>query len=187
MPMETSSCGFCRRSSMAVQRLRSRGGGASKRSSRSTISSTPSLAKVSGTSYTDFTSRAVTTASTSTSQKSAIFSFISWAMKRSERQIRMSGWIPMARSSLTLCWVGLVFSSCAAAIQGTRVTWTKMQLPRPCSWRIWRMASRNGSDSISPTVPPISAMTTSTSCATFFMAALISLVTCGITWTVLPR
>ena len=31
----------------------------------------------------------------------------------------------MARSSLTLCWVGLVFSSCAAAIQGTRVTCTK--------------------------------------------------------------
>ena len=69
----------------------------------------------------------------------------------------------MARSSLTLCCVGLVFSSCAAAIQGTSVTWTKMQLSRPSSWRIWRMASRNGSDSISPTVPPISTITTSTS------------------------
>ena len=69
----------------------------------------------------------------------------------------------MARSSFTLCCVGLVFSSCAAAIQGTRVTCTKTQLSRPCSWRIWRMASRNGSDSISPTVPPISTITTSTS------------------------
>ena len=38
----------------------------------------------------------------------------------------------MARSSFTLCCVGLVFSSCAAAIHGTSVTWTKMQLSRPC-------------------------------------------------------
>ena len=72
----------------------------------------------------------------------------------------------MARSSFTLCWVGLVFSSWAAAIQGTSVTCTKMTFSRPFSWRIWRMASRNGSDSISPTVPPISTITTSTSAAT---------------------
>ncbi len=37
-----------------------------------------------------------------------------------------------------------------------------------------------GSDSMSPTVPPISTIATSTSCATFFIAALISLVTWGI-------
>ena len=174
------------RSSMAVHLLSSRGR-ASMRSSRSTISSTPSAAKVTGTWYTDLTSRAVMTAFTSTSQNSAIFSFISCGMKRSERHSRMSGWIPMARSSFTLCWVGLVFSSWAAAINGTSVTCTNRVLSRPCSWRIWRMASRNGSDSMSPTVPPISTITTSTSCATFFMAALISLVTCGITCTVLPR
>ena len=36
--------------------------------------------------------------------------------------------MPIARSSLTLCCVGLVFSSCAAAIHGTSVTCTKMQL-----------------------------------------------------------
>ena len=64
------------------------------------------------------------TARTSTSQKSAIFSFISCGMKRSQRHSRMSGWIPRARSSFTLCCVGLVFSSCAAAIHGTSVTWT---------------------------------------------------------------
>ena len=30
---------------------------------------------------------------------------------RSERHSRMSGWMPMERSSLTECWVGLVLSS----------------------------------------------------------------------------
>ena len=29
----------------------------------------------------------------------------------SVRQIRISGWMPMLRSSFTLCWVGFVFSS----------------------------------------------------------------------------
>ena len=58
---------------------------------------------------------------------------------------------------------------------------------RPSSWRIWRMASRKGSDSISPTVPPISTMATSTSAEIFFIADLISLVTWGMTCTVLPR
>ena len=57
---------------------------------------------------------------------------------------------------MTECWVGLVLSSPAAAMYGTRVTWTKSVFSRPSSWRIWRMASRKGSDSISPTVPPIS-------------------------------
>ena len=112
------------------------------------------------------------TASASTSQKSAILSFMSCGRKRSARQSRISGWIPMARSSLTLCCVGLVFSSCAALIQGTSVTCTKMQFSRPTSWRTWRMASRNGSDSISPTVPPISQITTSTSPDSFFDGGL---------------
>ena len=38
------------------------------------------------------------------------------------RQRRMSGWIPIESSSFTECCVGLVLSSWAAAIQGTRVT-----------------------------------------------------------------
>ena len=40
---------------------------------------------------------------------------------------------------------------------------------------------------MSPTVPPTSTITTSTSFATFWMAALISLVTWGMTCTVFPR
>ncbi len=51
------------------------------------------------------------------------------------------------------------------------------------------MDSRNGSDSMSPTVPPISVMTTSTSEVSpmSLMRCLISSVMCGTTCTVPPR
>ena len=127
------------------------------------------------------------TAGSSTLQKSAIFFFISSGIARSARQRRMSGRMPMERSSLTECCVGFVFSSSEAAIQGTSVTWTLIAFPRPTSLRNWRIASRNGRDSMSPTVPPISTMTTSLSAETRRMQSLISSVTWGITWTVLPR
>ena len=42
---------------------------------------------------------------------------------RSERHSRMSGWMPIERSSLTECWVGLVFSSPALGMNGTSVRW----------------------------------------------------------------
>ena len=101
----------------------------------------------------------------------------------------MSGWMPMRRSSWTECWVGLVFSSPACPRNGTSVRCTNMQLSRPWSTWNWRSASRNGSDSMSPTVPPISVITMSTSCAsaTSRMRFLISSVMWGITWTVPPR
>ena len=62
------------------------------------------------------------TASSSTLQKSAIFAFSSLDRNRSVRQSRMSGWIPILKSSFTECCVGLVFSSRAAAMYGTSVT-----------------------------------------------------------------
>ena len=40
---------------------------------------------------------------------------------RSQRHSRMSGWMPMARSSRTECWVGFVLSSPAVPMYGTRV------------------------------------------------------------------
>ena len=46
------------------------------------------------------------------------------------------------------------------------------QLLRPSSTPSWRMASRNGSDSMSPTVPPISTMQTSASLGAELDAAL---------------
>jgi len=39
--------------------------------------------------------------------------------------------MPIESISFTECCVGLVFSSCAAAIQGTSVTWTKTVFSRP--------------------------------------------------------
>jgi hypothetical protein len=64
-----------------------------------------------------------------------------------------------------------------------------MQWRRPTSTGNWRIASRKGSDSMSPTVPPISQMTTSQSCvsASSLTRCLISSVMCGTTWTVPPR
>ena len=62
-----------------------------------------------------------------------------------------------------------------------------MHWPRGLSWPNWRIASKNGSPSMSPTVPPISQSMKSTSSSPIFRKSLISLVTCGITWMVLPR
>ena len=101
-----------------------------------------------------------------------------------------SGWMPMERSAATECCVGLVFSSCDGPMYGTRETCRKKTLPRPMSWRTWRADSRNGWDSMSPTVPPISVMMTSGAflpSAGSRMRRLISSVMCGMTWTVSPR
>jgi hypothetical protein len=56
------------------------------------------------------------TARLSTSQNRAILSFRSGLTDQSERQTITSGWMPMLRRSLTLCWVGLVFSSLVASM-----------------------------------------------------------------------
>jgi hypothetical protein len=100
--------------------------------------------------------------------------------------------MPISRSFCTECCVGLVLSSPADAMNGTSVRCTKHELPRPLRRLIWRTASRNGSDSMSPTVPPISTMATSAASdvptpAPRSMNAWISLVMCGITCTVRPR
>ncbi|SHX78619.1 Uncharacterised protein [Mycobacteroides abscessus subsp. abscessus] len=112
---------------------------------------------------------------------------------RSQRRISASGVIPMLRSAATECCVGLVLSSPDGFRYGTSETCRKKTLSRPTSWRICRAASRNGCDSMSPTVPPISVMTMSGRCpfslgsAIARMRLLISSVICGITCTVSPR
>ena len=95
--------------------------------------------------------------------------------------------MPISRISFTECCVGLVFSSPAVAMYGTSVTCTLIAFCGPTSTLSWRMASRNGSDSMSPTVPPISTIATSTPSAASRTRALISSVMCGITCTVAPR
>ena len=57
------------------------------------------------------TSHAETIASTGRLANSAIFLRISADSEPSERHMSMSGAMPMRRSSLTECCVGLVFSS----------------------------------------------------------------------------
>ncbi len=87
--------------------------------------------------------------------------------------------MPISRNLATLCCVGLVLSSPAAFKNGMSVTWMNTTLPGPASSANWRIASRNGSPSMSPVVPPISVINTSTSLPASRMRALISLVTCG--------
>ena len=138
----------------------------------------------------DGASTAATTASSSTSHIEAILRLTPSGMSRSARQTMASGWMPMLRSAATECCVGLVFSSPDGARYGTSETCTKNTLSRPTSCRTWRAASRNGSDSMSPTVPPTSVMMTSRSgwlAACARIRALISFVTCGMTCTVSPR
>ena len=55
---------------------------------------------------------------------------------RSLRHSRMSGWMPIERNSLTDCWVGLVFSSPAAARYGTSVRCMNSAPSGPRSLRI---------------------------------------------------
>jgi hypothetical protein len=96
--------------------------------------------------------------------------------------------MPISRSFCTECWVGLVLSSPAAGIQGTSVRCRKQACPGPIFRLICRTASRKGSDSMSPTVPPISTMATSYGpSAPRLTKSWISLVTCGMICTVLPR
>ena len=56
------------------------------------------------------------TASARTLQNKAILARSVSGKGRSQRQTMISGWMPSEVSSRTLCWVGLVFSSPAAAI-----------------------------------------------------------------------
>ena len=52
--------------------------------------------------------------------------------------------MPIERSSLTECWVGLVLSSPALGMNGTSVRWMKADEPRGSSLPSWRIASKNG-------------------------------------------
>ncbi len=65
------------------------------------------------------TSHMLITAALATLVNRLILSRSSSGIGRSARQISASGWMPISRSFCTVCWVGLVLSSPAAAIQGT--------------------------------------------------------------------
>ena len=69
-------------------------------------------------------SAAFTTARSSTSQRLEILLFSADESGRSLRHTITSGWMPRLRSSVTECWVGLVFCSPEGPMKGTRVTCT---------------------------------------------------------------
>ena len=84
----------------------------------------------------------------------------------------------------------MVFCSPTTSSDGASVTCTKSALSSggPAT-PICRSASRNGSDSMSPTVPPHSTTSTSSDSSSPMaaMRRFISSVTCGIIWTQAPR
>ncbi len=131
-------------------------------------------------------SRAVITAFSGTFVNKAILALSSLEISISQRARITSAAIPIERNSLTECWVGFVLISLAAFRYGTSVRCINIAC-RPYSTPSCRIASRKGSDSISPTVPPISIMATSKPSAAFTTFFLISSVMCGITCTVPPR
>ena len=122
--ISTSSRRLCDALEQLVPLGEIRLGRARGRASRTTSRSSPSSCSTRGTSYTSGTSGLATTAPGSTSAKSAILSRMSRDSSSCERQTMTSGWIPMRRSSFTECCVGFVFSSPAASMNGTSVTWT---------------------------------------------------------------
>ena len=140
-----------------------------------------------GTEYTVSTSCIDITLLLWTEQKRAILFFSSFGNSWVDLQINTSGLIPSDLSSFTECWVGLVFNSPEASINGTKVKWTKAQEEVGSSSAICLKASTNGWLSISPTVPPTSTIAISLFWPPSLILFLISFVICGITWTVPPR
>lgn len=98
-----------------------------------------------------------------TLQNSAIFCRLASSSGSSTRAMMIFGMMPTLCSSLTECCVGFVLCSPLDLMYGTSVTWMNRQFSRPASMLTWRMASRNGVDSMSPVVPPISVITMSAS------------------------
>ena len=68
------------------------------------------------------------------------------------QKLTRSGKRPNPRKACTVVWVGFVF--CSPCISGTSETWIKAKFSWPTRNWNWRMASMNGADSMSPTVPP---------------------------------
>ena len=120
-------------------------------------------------------------------QNKEIFFLWSNGIVLSDLQIIISGWIPILLNSLTECCVGLVLISSEDFKNGTNVKCINKVFSLPISLANCLTASRKGKLSISPTVPPISQITKSSFLIPFLINSLILLVTCGITWTVLPR
>ena len=122
-----------------------------------------------------------------TLQNSAILRRHVWLSGGSVRQSRMSGWMPISRSSFTECCVGLVFTSPAVAMNGTSVRCTYSAFSRPMLEPELAdgLEERQRLDVADRAADLDHA--TSACCGASADAALISSVMCGITCTVAPR
>mmetsp|Transcript_3181 Transcript_3181/g.11503 ORF Transcript_3181/g.11503 Transcript_3181/m.11503 type:complete len:327 (+) Transcript_3181:525-1505(+) len=140
------------------------------------------------------TSWRVRMCSGATWQKEASFALVESSRGSWLRHASRWGLRPRARSSRTLCWVGLVFCSPTTPRVGTRLTWMLHRLPSPMrNWNC-RSASTKGIDSMSPTVPPSSITVRSGAVSpatgtldTRSIQSWMASVMWGTTCTVLPR
>ena len=159
------------------------GSGALIFSSRQTTPENPDFSSMSGAMYRFGSVRFSITQSGFTLQNIDILRNIDSSRGSSHLRTIISGLIPIPCSSFTECWVGFDLCSSEPRRNGTSVTCMKRLFPLPSSSAICLAASRNGWDSISPIVPPISVITTSASVCfpTLYTKFFISLVICGIT------
>ena len=118
---------------------------------------------ISGASYRQGRVMFSITQSRLTLQNIDILSKMAGSICLSHLKTMISGLIPIPCSSLTECWVGFDLCSSEPLRNGTSVTWIKRLFSCPTSIAICLTASKNGCDSISPIVPPISVMTMSAS------------------------
>lgn len=123
MPIRTGKVAAATRRTRSFHSVRSGSTGGNPNSSQITVSR-PSACSTSGMSYRLSASAAFTTAETGTSHSRLILCFRSSEIGDSDRQTMASGWMPRLRSSVTECWVGLVFCSLDGPMKGTRVTCT---------------------------------------------------------------
>ena len=123
---------------------------------------------------------------------SAILRLFDSETGRSLRSTSASGWMPIERRAATECWVGLVFCSPDAPMNGTSETCTKNTFLRPSSWRTWRADSMNGwrldvADRAADLGDDHVGLRAVVGLACRRMRRLISSVMCGMTCTVSPR
>ena len=126
-----------------------------------TCTANPFFSNIKGTSYKILALLFSITFSLLTLQNIAIFSFIELGIGSSVLHTKISGFIPIDCNSFTECCVGFDFNSFVPKICGNNVTCIYATSSGNFSNPICLIASIKGKLSISPTVPPISVITTS--------------------------
>ena len=134
------------------------------------------------------TSRAVMTASSSTSQKSAIFRLMSWSRNRSVRQSRMSGWMPIDAqvAHAVLRRLGLQLAGGADERHQRQVDVERVVAADVLPQLADRFEERQALD-VADRAADLDEHDVDVRARRVRIASLISLVMCGMTCTVRPR